>query len=477
MEAILNIDLNYSTPFFLGITVGILLGVLAIKKSFPIFSVRNIVIFMVLLYTVLGILLLPYSLDLDKFNVADSQTYLSSINKSVVYHILGLWFFLLPIIILDKKWVKPINKTAFLKLLSYPERINYSQSAKILILALFVLLGSAAIYGTFWHISNIPYCNLLDPSAKYFSGLTEKYIKVRPFYVFGQQLLAVTGFFLLYFFIKILQSKEFKKAIIFLLLFIFSFFPLLLTMKRGEAFFPLVMYTGGLILLNRIKIVHAAVIAIALIWSAFLMDPSQHKMPLTNLICSEVVQETQKVSSKEEAQSLKKIILNSFFTQVRDSSRLIYNFNYKKESYFYGKTFLASALGFIPTTIFPFKEKNQIGRVTLRLFGINPETSGGARIGIIGESYINFGFLCVVIPLFLGIFFWFLDRYYLWFYENYSGDHKLLHMSLMFIILTHLGIGLYLDGSGALQTFIIRATLFAIIIFSLLPLSDKKYNG
>jgi hypothetical protein len=479
---------NYSHNIltFIGLFIGVMLSILAINKK-PLLSFRNISVFLILSYTIVGILFLPDSLILEKYDITSPQLYLSSINKSVFYHILGLWIFLISIISLDlKKRNYSIDNMRYLKLLSFSEKIEYLRARKILTLTLIVLFGSILIYGSFWYTGNIPYCNLIDTSAKYFSGFTERYIQIRPFYVFGQQTLAIVGFFLLYISIKTLKAREFKKTAIYLFLFLVSSFSLLLTMKRGEIFLPFTIYIGGLILLNRIKISQIALMILILICLAFILDPAQSKRPLTKLVCGNSLREVSNLSGKSPSPNLRSniqltdlvkklnqktssFVLNSFCVQVRDSSRLLYNFTKQKGSYLYGKTFIAGMLGFIPTSIFSFKEENQIGRVTLRLFGLNPETSGGPRIGIIGESYINFGITGVlIIPGILGLFVWFIDKYYMWIYENDSGEHKLLHMSFMYIILSHFCTGIYLDGSGALQTFIIRLGIILFILFSLL---------
>ena len=75
----------------------------------------------------------------------------------------------------------------------------------------------------------------------------------------------------------------------------------------------------------------------------------------------------------------------------------------RKRNFTKGKTFVAGLLGFIPTAYFAFKEEYQIGRVTLRLFGVNPEASGGPRVGLAGEAYINFWYFGVIlIPIIAG---------------------------------------------------------------------------
>ena len=462
-------------------------------------SFRNISILIITSYTFWGVLFLPYSLTLEHFIIDNPELYSNSINKSVLFHIIALWSFLLTIICFDRiKKGRSTDKNSgcLAKLLSYPERINHLQLSRTLILFLFVLFASIMIYVTFWYTGNTPYCNFNDSSAKYFSGFTGKYITMRPFYVLGQHLLAIAGFILLYFFIETLKTKRIKTAVILLILFFFSSFPLLLTMKRGEIFFPIMMYIGGMVLLNRIRIIQVAIIAIVLIWSALILDPGKSSRPLAHFVCSRIVQvipnqtilnqiiPNQTVISNQTIlnqilpnQTTIPSFMNSFFVQIRDSSRLLYNFELKKERYVYGRTYIASAFGFIPTSIFPFKEKYNIGRITLKLFGLNPETSGGPRIGIIGESYINFGFIGVIIlPCILGILVCIFDNHYMWIFKNYKGEHKLLHMIFMFIILNHLITGVYLDGSGAIQTFIIRAGIM-VVIFSVLLCGNRPVEG
>lgn len=68
-----------------------------------------------------------------------------------------------------------------------------------------------------------------------------------------------------------------------------------------------------------------------------------------------------------------------------------------QSDFFWGKTYLAGYLAFIPSFLFPFREEYGLGRVTPMLAGLDPAFHSGLRPPIFGEMYINFGLpgLCI----------------------------------------------------------------------------------
>lgn len=59
--------------------------------------------------------------------------------------------------------------------------------------------------------------------------------------------------------------------------------------------------------------------------------------------------------------------------------------------YWYGKTYLAGLLGFIPRALSDFREQWTFGVIMAELVGFSREEHAGIRPGIFGESYLNFG--------------------------------------------------------------------------------------
>lgn len=465
------------------LTLPFILSILALKR-FPLISVRNISIIGVSVPLIIGAILLPYSIEFDRFEVVNSQLYVTSIKTSIMLTIIALSVFMLTILILDninivKKRIKnsmpDTVRSFFIGLETVPAIRIFT------ILSVFTIIGSSFIWFTFLQTGNIPYCSL-DVSSKYFSGFTEKYIPLRPLYVLGQQILSVSGLVILLF---ILKGRIDKKFFLLILLLVLGTFTLLLTLKRGEMFFPIVTIIGGIILLNKIDkhIFVYLILLITIIFStAFVIDPGHKDRPFAKKICEIILPKAEfskfefeiaKAKLPEAKQytltnRITKLFTDSFGIQIRETARLIYNFNLKGIKFFNGKTFIAGFLGFIPTEYFSFKEKYQIGRVTLSLFDLNKETSGGPRIGLIGEGYINFGYTGIfILPVIIGIVVWFLNEFYLSI-PNTNFEYKILLMTIVFFILNHIVLGLFTDGSGAIQTFIIRFIIMSVIFVLLL---------
>jgi hypothetical protein len=261
------------------------------------------------------------------------------------------------------------------------------------------------------------------------------------------------------------------------------------------------MLIGSLILLSKIKqsdIFKIALVAFIAACLVLILDPS-YKRLFTHKMCSgiysvlkipvekrEKLSEIDSVSFKRseysenreklsEKASYKvfsgrrwlKVLVDTFGIQVRETARLLYHFSDKGEKFYYGKTFLAGTLSFIPTTLFPFKEKNYFGRVTQRLFDNNPETAGGPNIGLIGESYINFWYIGVIVmPFFIGILVWFLDRLHFDMLQN-NSSYGIITAGIFFFLLYHLIFMTFQVGSTTMQAFIVRSAIIGVIgIFS-----------
>jgi len=429
-----------------------------------------------------GTLLLPYAIEQDKFYIVDPNLYASSVNMSIVFAIITSSFVALPILILDMTLKNKLNFPVTLKINSFFQRLETIPAVKAFsVLLVSTLIGSSLIWYVFMQTGNIPYINV-NESAKYFYGFTEQYIPLRPLYVLGQQILAVSGLISI---IYIMQAASVKKSFLFISLLSFSTLILLLTLKRGEIFYPFTTLIGGLVLsqkINKRNMISLILIVSIISYIAMLIDPGNINKPFANKLrnisrLNSLAPETPlpniaEISDTEafriSNKQFLKFLTSAFGVKVRESARLIYNFRLKNLSFLYGRTFLAGIVGFIPTEYFKFKEKYQIGRITLGIFGINKETSGGPRIGLHGEGYINFGISGVLIlPAILGAFIWFLDKFYISTLNTSTGKGIFL-MTTLFFITQHLVLGLFSDGSGAIQTFIIRTAIITAILSSLM---------
>ncbi|MDE1149991.1 MAG: oligosaccharide repeat unit polymerase [Azospirillaceae bacterium] len=68
---------------------------------------------------------------------------------------------------------------------------------------------------------------------------------------------------------------------------------------------------------------------------------------------------------------------------------------------YWGKTYIAGYLSFIPAFMFPFREEFGFGRVSPQLAGLDPLFHSGLRPPIFGEMYVNFGLPGVLIGGFI----------------------------------------------------------------------------
>lgn len=450
----------------------------------PIITVKNYTVIMIVAPLVIGALLIPYSLEMEYIDY-------SAVKKAAWLISVSLSFFLLTLIYLDK-WKKkiPLKKPAHTFSMYILRRWeNVSDIRLFTVFFLFSFTGVLFILITFLKTGNIPYCNA-EIDSKYFDGSTDLYVPLRPFYTAGQQILSIISLVML---LAVITKISIKRVLLFMPLYFFALLILILTLKRGEMIFSVVIILGAIFFSGRASkylILTALAIFIAVFYLAIITD-SQANRPFQKLICSEGISQvsvvpnvfaaekreegaihefSQKniITKKEHGNPVKAVLINHFGIQIRDSARLIYHFDKGEAEFFKGRTFLAGLLGFIPTKYSAFKEKYQIGRVTLRLYGLNPEISGGPRIGLMGEAYINFGYLGVLlIPL--------LPSFLAWYLCGLSDDSRKIERaggriflaSLYFFLLNHLVVGFFGDGSAAFQTFIIRTAIMAVVFFLL----------
>jgi oligosaccharide repeat unit polymerase len=68
---------------------------------------------------------------------------------------------------------------------------------------------------------------------------------------------------------------------------------------------------------------------------------------------------------------------------------------------FYGATYLAGLMSFVPTYLSQFREQYNLGVITATAIGISPQEHAGIRITSFGEMYINFGFVGVALMSFV----------------------------------------------------------------------------
>lgn len=103
------------------------------------------------------------------------------------------------------------------------------------------------------------------------------------------------------------------------------------------------------------------------------------------------------------------VFYGNSFSDLRDFSWILSLWD---GAHFYGKTYLAAFMSFIPSSISEFRYQWSIGKVTAVMAGYSPKEHPGLRPGMFGESYFNFGILGVIL---LGILLG-----YAWKYVDYN---------------------------------------------------------
>jgi hypothetical protein len=82
------------------------------------------------------------------------------------------------------------------------------------------------------------------------------------------------------------------------------------------------------------------------------------------------------------------------FSDTRDFAVIL---SFWDGHFFWGKTYLAGLLAFIPRALSSFRDTWAIGVVTATLAGFKTTEHPGLRVGIFGEAYLNFGLPAVLL--------------------------------------------------------------------------------
>jgi oligosaccharide repeat unit polymerase len=88
---------------------------------------------------------------------------------------------------------------------------------------------------------------------------------------------------------------------------------------------------------------------------------------------------------------------NTFFANFRDSSWVLRDFEANRYPLFYGKTILAGLLGFIPSSVLPFRQQYAWGPVTLDVVNVTDPLHFGLGQVLFADWYVNFGMAGVVL--------------------------------------------------------------------------------
>ena len=92
------------------------------------------------------------------------------------------------------------------------------------------------------------------------------------------------------------------------------------------------------------------------------------------------------------------IFYGNSYSDTRDFALIL---SFWDHQLFWGKTFLAGLIAFVPRFVSSFREMWSLGVVTASMAGFSPQEHPGLRVGLFGEGYLNFGLVGVA---FIGLF-------------------------------------------------------------------------
>lgn len=100
-------------------------------------------------------------------------------------------------------------------------------------------------------------------------------------------------------------------------------------------------------------------------------------------------------TNAERLGMLQRLLYGNDLSDLRDFAWILTGLDHT--DFFWGKTYVAGYLSFIPTFLFKFREEYGFGRVTPMLAGLDPMFHSGLRPPIFGELYVNFALpgLCI----------------------------------------------------------------------------------
>jgi len=421
-------------------------------------SPRNLSILYFIGTNIFGYVLLPFSLIGVVINNADTQEVFFAMNTSLYINLLAFFSFLIGIFWFSRK---KRNNHIFFETIKMEEFV-FNKVVQI-VLFIYIAIGSAVLIFVFNKTSTVPFLSANPLQVKYFQNLSSVYVKYRPFYTLGLNILSFTAIVSLFGLLSSPKGKKWLHLLTYTIFCLTSMGMLLLTMKRGYLLLPFVLIAGTK-LIKRVELnwkktllfssalVFAIVFLGIWLWQFSLYDNSS------------IEQSVEKLKLLEKERSLIRQISassNNFFVPIRELGRFIigYQNSIEYKGYFLGKTYIASLISFIPTEINPYKDKYHIGRVTLKVLGDNPDISGAPRIGFAGEAFYNFYVPGVIIIGFiLGVATMWLNHWYLLLQkENIKNDFP--YLVILFLFFQFYGM---LESGSATLLFLMINLFFSI---------------
>jgi len=422
------------------ITFGLcLLGLTVVARRRLVVGIapKSILIGYFAILSFVGYVLLPVSLSGVRFEGVAKSIIWSGMHRAALLNSLGLVMMYGGVLYSQHR-----NLKAAPRFNPWERRILSISAKRVLVVALACMVaGSAAIFITFRATGVIPLLANNPLVAKYFQG-TVRYVKTRPIYNLGLNWLPVAVTLGLSLGVGFFRPSKFQRCLG-IGVALFALGMLVLTMKRGPMLYPFLWVAGGLLFTGRIRLRSfiGGVISLLAI-GIFLWTLRRGSFEISSFIYP---------------------VSTNFGIEQRDLGRVFvrllsgYDFEWA-----FGKTYLASLISLIPSSISEFKSTYIIGRFTMVVLGINPEISGAPRIWFTGEAFFNLGVGGVIIVGFLyGLSIGWLDDYY-WRVRVVVKEWDARMLWIFYLTTSWMAFGT--SGSAIVQFFIVRTLPLLVLL-------------
>jgi oligosaccharide repeat unit polymerase len=219
------------------------------------------------------------------------------------------------------------------------------------------------------------------------------------------------------------------------------YFILILAGRRGQAIMPIVVFLTFLYFSGKLRLKLIIFwLPVLLLISILLWVPTWRGLNLSLIL---------------------RALSFTFFRSPSEFARILLQAdltNFGIEDYYFGLSFVAAFLSFIPSSLWAFRDFS-IGKLAVIFLGGNPDHSGGPQIGLVGEGFLNGGILGIII---CGFLYGFLCKRLDNFNARTTNQKPLLKVYIMLVFWTLYS--LFLSGSGVVQGFIAKTIVITPIL-------------
>jgi hypothetical protein len=432
----------------------VVLAGLAVQS--PVFGVRNICILAVTGSTFAGWLLLPTATSIAGWEPPDSALRDRVEAMVIVGSLGGLLLFGGTFVVLDR--VKPsqsvVPRRAAVCLWS-----DALRSAFLVVIMALLFFCSAVVLGVYVATEYVPWCRPQHSAAKYFEGVTDRYVALRPFYIAATNILPVVNAAALFGAWEAGRSRRRGFAVSFGGVTAIGLAVMASTLKRGELLFPLFLLLVAFLTSGRLRLRGFFLGLLVLLVTSVALDPRSSLRILGADLCG--IARPADVPTPLRAWQ---VVANNFSVELRETTRLLYEFHERGQPWLWGRTYLAVPLVLVPSALSTLKREFELGRLTLRWWGNDPDRTSGPRVLGLSEAYINFGWAgAVFFPILVATIVWATDRLQRRWLRTRDDREAVAMAALLFLVAAYAGFGFYLNGSPALQTLVMRLVGIALI--------------